>query len=87
MNLEFSKVALADLKFWKSANRKTAQRVSDMLIEICNNPYSGRGKPEQLSGNLSGYWSRRINSKDRIIYSVDEESKVIFVLSLRKHYE
>lgn len=42
------------------------------------------GKPEPLTGNLSGYWSRRINDKDRLIYRIDEEN--IYILSCRYHY-
>ncbi|MDH3068799.1 Txe/YoeB family addiction module toxin [Akkermansia sp. N21169] len=87
MKLEFSKTALSDLAFWKKADRKAAQKVTALLLEILETPYAGKGKPEQLVGNLSGYWSRRINTKDRIIYSVDEETATIFIRSLRKHYE
>ena len=86
MKLEFSKLALADLSFWKKTDRKTAQKVTDLLLEILETPYSGKGKPEPLIGNLSAYWSRRINGKDRIVYCVDEQAGVIFIRSLRKHY-
>lgn len=82
-----SKSAINDLAFWKKAARKTSQKVTELLLEILETPYSGKGKPEQPIGNLSGYWSRRINSKDRIIYSVNEQEGIIFIRSLRKHYE
>ena len=87
MQFEFSKAALADLAFWKKADRKTAERVTSLLLEILESPYVGRGRPEQLVGNLSGYCSRRINSKDRIVYKVDEQLGIVFIRSLRKHYE
>lgn len=87
MKLEFSKSAMADLAFWKKADRKVVEKVTALLMEICESPYTGKGKPEQLVGNLSGYWSRRINTKDRIVYAVDEEAGVVFIRSLRKHYE
>lgn len=87
MKLEFSKSALADLAFWKKADRKMADRVTSLLLEILESPYVGKGRPEQLVGNLSGYWSRRINSKDRIVYKVDEQMETVFIRSLRKHYE
>lgn len=86
MNLEFSKNAMADLLFWKKADRRIADKVKDLLLEIAATPYSGKGKPEQLVGNLSGYWSRRINAKDRIVYSVDEENQIVFIRALRGHY-
>lgn len=87
MKLEFSKSAMADLAFWKKADRKVAERVTSLLLEVLETPYTGRGKPEQLVGNLGGYWSRRINSKDRIVYKVDEQTERVFIRSLRKHYE
>lgn len=87
MKLELSKSAINDLAFWKKADRKTSQKVTELLLEILETPYSGKGKPEQLIGNLSGNWIRRINSKDRIIYSVNEQEDIIFIRSLRKHYE
>ncbi len=87
MKLKLSKSAINDLAFWKKADRKTSQKVTELLLEILETPYSGKGKPEQLIGNLSGYWIRRINSKDRIIYSVNEQEGIIFIRSLRKHYE
>lgn len=86
MNLEFSKNAMDDLLFWKKADRRMADKVKKLLLEIAETPYSGKGKPEQLVGNLSGYWSRRINVKDRIVYSVDEEHQVVFIRALRGHY-
>ena len=49
-------------------------------------PYTGKGKPEVLKREYSGFWSRRINSKDRIVYQVDEQSAVLYIVSLRKHY-
>ena len=66
---------------------KAAQKVTELLLEIAETPYSGKGRPEQLVGNLSGYWSRRINMKDRIIYCVDEPAQTVFIRSARGHYE
>ena len=49
-------------------------------MDMVKNPYDGIGKPEQLKG-LDNYWSRRINGKHRLIYTVDEDASVIFVVS------
>lgn len=87
MKLEFSKTSMKDLDFWRKADKKTAQKVTALLLEIASSPYKGKGKPEALLGNLTGYWSRRINAKDRLIYNVDEINNTIFIRSLRKHYE
>lgn len=72
---------------WNKSDKKTAKKIVEMLKEITATPYSGKGRPEALRGNLSGYWSRRINVQDRIIYTVDEQAEVVYVYSLRKHYE
>ena len=54
-----------------------------LLNDISKNENVGMGKPEPLTGNLSGYWSRRINDKNRLIYRIDEEN--IYILSCRYH--
>ena len=87
MKLEFSTPALDDLRFWKRAGRRAAQKVTELLLEIAETPYSGKGRPEQLVGNLSGYWSRCINMRDRIIYCVDEQAQMVFIRSVRGHCE
>ena len=52
-----------------------------IYVEIGN---EGMGKPEPLTGNLSGFWSRRINDKDRLIYKIDENN--VYILACRYHY-
>ncbi|WP_302759493.1 Txe/YoeB family addiction module toxin [Amedibacillus dolichus] len=55
-----------------------------MIQDIERNGNSGLGKPEQLRGDLSGLWSRRINDKDRLVYKIDETS--VYILVCRFHY-
>lgn len=55
-------------------------------MELSENPFEGIGQPEPLKHELSGYWSRRINQKDRIIYRVDEEIVTVIILSAMGHY-
>ena len=55
-----------------------------LIEDICRNGNEGIGKPEALSGNLAGYWSRRINDKDRLIYKIDENN--VYILACRYHY-
>ncbi len=86
MKLEFSPQAMKDLAAWKKADRKTLEKLLSLLTEITITPFTGRGQPEQLRYELSGYWSRRINIKDRIVYKVDEVNEVIYIASLRGHY-
>ncbi|HJC91220.1 MAG TPA: Txe/YoeB family addiction module toxin [Candidatus Mediterraneibacter excrementigallinarum] len=64
--------------------RKTLKKIYRLLDDISRNGNSGIGKPEPLVGNLSGFWSRRINDTDRLVYKIDESN--IYVLSCRYHY-
>lgn len=81
--IEFSRNMLKDAKKLKSANLES--NLKALLEMIRNNPYEP--PYEKLSGNLKGYFSRRINIKHRLVYSVDEETKIIRVVSVWSHYE
>ena len=65
-------------------NSKNIINNGTLLKDIDRNGNEGIGKPEPLIGNLSGFWSRRINEKDRLIYKIDEYN--IYILSCRYHY-
>ena len=81
--LEFSRIALKDAKKLKSANLEFNVR---KLLEILNsNPY--QPPYEKLIGNLKGYYSRQINLKHRLVYSVNDQTKTIRVVSVWSHYE
>lgn len=84
MNYNFSKHALEDLKYLQDNSKKDVKRVFKLLEDISRTEHDGLGKPEPLRGDLSGYWSRRVNEKDRIIYKVSNET--VYVLALRTHY-
>lgn len=76
-----------DLAYWKkSGNRQIMNRITALLKDIALHPYTGIGKPEALKYQLSGYWSRRINSEHRIIYAVHDDIVTVYVLSMRYHY-
>ncbi|MBQ6073479.1 MAG: Txe/YoeB family addiction module toxin [Bacteroidales bacterium] len=79
--------AQADLEYWKSTSPKTVDRIARLLQDIAEHPFTGIGKPEALRWNLSGYWSRRINATDRIVYRVNGIKVIVYVLSLRTHYQ
>lgn len=67
-------------------DRKAAEKIEELLREVAEDPYFGRGKPEPLKYDLSECWSRRINRKDRLVYRVNEETDVVEVLSMIGHY-
>ncbi len=80
----FSDEAWEDYQFWIREDKKALVKVTKLIKDIERDPFDGLGKPEPLIGALSGYWSRRINEKDRIIYSINANS--IFLLACRTHY-
>ena len=87
MEIIFLGQAEKDREYWKkSGNKAIMNKITALLKDIAEHPYTGIGKPEPLKYELAGYWSRRINSEHRIVYSVDEEVVSVYVLSIRYHY-
>ena len=76
-----------DRDYWKkSGNKAIMNRITALLKDIMEHPYTGIGKPEPLKYDLAGKWSRRINSEHRLIYSVNENIITVYVFSMRHHY-
>lgn len=84
MNKLFSDESWNDYLYWQATDKKMIKRINELLKDISKTPFSGVGKPEALKFNLSGYWSRRINSEHRLIYKI--ENNCIIILSCRYHY-
>lgn len=79
--------ALKDLHQWrKSGQKKILVKIAALLEELRQHPAAGTGQVEQLRGNLSGLWSRRIDKGSRMIYRIEEEKVIVYILSLRGHY-
>lgn len=77
-----------DLKHWhQHGDKSTQHKIEKIFDELREHPTTGSGKPEQLKGNLSMYWSRRLNKKDRIVYRIDDNDVIVYILSLRGHYD
>jgi toxin YoeB len=75
-----------DLAYWeKTHNLKVLKRISELLESIEHSPFQGIGNPEPLKYRLSGYWSRRINKENRIVYKIDDN--IVWVISLKEHYK
>jgi len=70
---------------YKSGNKTVIRRIEQIFLELSNTPYQGAGNPESLKYNLAGYWSRRINKKDRIIYKVYGNKVLVLVVSAIGH--
>lgn len=85
--IEIKPKAQNDLnKHFKSGNLASIKKIEKILLELSETPYLGIGQPEQLKHELTGYWSRRINQKDRIVYRVEEEIVMVYVVSAMGHY-
>lgn len=85
--IAFSEPADADIKRWKKSGQKIIMnRITKLLIDIQSHPLTGIGKPEALRYDLSGKYSRRINDEHRIVYTIDENDKIVTILSLYGHY-
>ncbi|KAA9356889.1 MULTISPECIES: Txe/YoeB family addiction module toxin [Larkinella] len=81
----FSPEALNQLAELSKVSPKLIAKLSELLNECLRSPFEGRGKPEPLKGDLSGYWSRRINDEHRLVYKVDDN--YIYVFSCKGHYD
>ena len=95
MNKVFTQNGWEDCVYWETEDKKTLKKINALLAvhpkewvelieDICRNGNQGIGKPEPLTGNLAGFWSRRINDKDRLIYQIDDEN--VYILACRYHY-
>ncbi len=79
--------ALRHLEEWKkSGQKKILKKILDLFSELREHPTTGTGQVEQLKGNLSGFWSRRIDKGSRMIYAIENEKVVVTVVSLKGHY-
>jgi toxin YoeB len=74
-------------KLRKSGEIKALQKLAILLLELTDHPTTGTGKPEPLSGNRTGQWSRRITRKHRLIYLIEEEKVIVLLLSAYGHYD
>ncbi len=81
----FSDNAWEDYLYWQTQDKKTLKRINKLIKDIERTPFEGMGKPEPLRFNWAGYWSRRINDADRIIYSIEEDT--INILGCKGHYD
>lgn len=85
--LAFSKTALKDIdRHKKSGDRGTLKKLDIIFNELIIHPKTGVGQPEELKHDLSGLYSRKINKKHRLIYSIKEEIETVYILSAYAHY-
>lgn len=83
-NIIFTENAFEEYIQWQNQDKKTLKRINALLKDISRAPFEGIGKPEGLKGNLSGFWSRRIDDVNRLVYRVTESG--IEVIQCKGHY-
>ncbi|MBO1401647.1 addiction module protein, partial [Vibrio cholerae] len=63
-----------DYLYWQTQDKKTLKRINKIINDVKRSPFEGIGKPEPLKENLSGFWSRRIDDTNRLVYAVDDNA-------------
>ncbi len=85
MRLMWDERAWEDYLYWQGQDKKTLKRINTLLKDIQRSTFEGLGEPEPLRGNLSGWWSRRIDSTNRIVYR--EKDGAIIIAACKGHDE
>ncbi|MDY0904918.1 Txe/YoeB family addiction module toxin [Pedobacter sp. CFBP9032] len=85
--IEVERQAKKDLEIqYKSGDKASIKRIDQIFVELSEHPEAGIGKPEKLKYNLTGFWSRQINRKDRLIYKIEEHIVTVTIISAIGHY-
>lgn len=84
MQIRFSANGWEDYLYWQVTDRTILKRINQLIKDIEREPFTGIGKPEPLKHQLSGFWSRRIDSQHRLVYTVRDDSP--FIAQCRDHY-
>ena len=82
--ISFEDAAWEDYLFWQQNDKNALKKINTLIKEIVRSPFSGIGKPEPLKGDLSGFYSRRINGEHRLIYKIFDD--LIVIAQCRHHY-
>lgn len=83
MAIKFATAAWEDYLYWQATDRVVLKRINLLIREIARTPFHGIGKPEPLKHQFSGFWSRRIDDRHRLVYAV--EGEVILIAQCRDH--
>ena len=82
--LAWTNDAWADYLYWQGQDKKTIKRINKLITDTKRSPFEGIGKPEPLRENLSGFWSRRVDESNRLVYAINDRH--ITIISCRYHY-
>lgn len=84
-SISFTKAAWADYLFWADSNQKKLKKINILIQEVTRTLYKGSGQPEPLKYQLKGFWSRRIDSENRLVYTIENEN--VEIISCKGHYK
>jgi toxin YoeB len=85
MKITFSPNSWEEYISWQTDDKKMLRRINELIKDIKRNPFDGKGKPEPLRYDLSGYWSRRIDREHRLVYHFSDNE--LQIISCRYHYD
>ena len=86
MKIKFTETGWTEYLFWQTADKKTLKKINRLIEDIERNGYSGIGKPEGLKHELSGWWSRRIDDENRLVYRITENGTAAEITQCKGHY-
>jgi len=82
--LAWTQAAWSDYIYWQSQDKRTLRRINKLIDNVLRSPFEGIGKPEALKENLSGFWSRRIDDTNRLVYAVNDSH--VTIIACKYHY-
>lgn len=74
------------IQHYKSGDKKSIKNIERIISQLSETPFKGIGNPEPLKYELKGFWSRRINPKDRLVYYFENDTTTIYIVSAMGHY-
>lgn len=84
MKITWTLTAWKDYIYWQETDKKKVKRINELIKATLRDPLQGIGNPEALKHDLQGYWSRRIDSEHRLVYSFNDET--LLIVMCRYHY-
>lgn len=88
MIISFTPTGWEDYLFWQTNDPATLDKINELIRDTKRDPFRGIGKPEPLSGNLKGWWSRRITREHRLVYKIEgsKPNQNLIIIQARFHY-